>query len=186
MSLNRLAMVAVVATLAAGIGSYAILQQTASEIAGLPMTRASKPTPLPEVRFEDGAGNTLSLTDFRGKFIVLNVWATWCAPCREEMPSLDRLQQALGGPGFEVVALSIDQQGAQVVRKFFDEVGVKSLKLYIDPSAQAGLTLATVGLPTTFIVDRQGREIGRHVGPAEWDAPDVVEGLRDLLGAPAR
>lgn len=186
MRLNLSAVVVVVAALAAGVGIYAALQQPASDFAGLPIMRASKPTPLPEVRFQDGAGNVLSLADFRGKFIVLNVWATWCAPCREEMPALDRLQQALGGPGFEVVALSIDQQGPQAVRKFFDEVGVKSLKLYIDPSAQAAFKLAAVGLPTTFIIDPQGREIGRHVGPAKWDAPEVVEGLRAMLGAPAR
>ncbi|MGH6739307.1 MAG: TlpA family protein disulfide reductase [Bradyrhizobium sp.] len=185
MRLNLLSAVAAGAALAAGVGLYAALQQPESVPADLPIIRASKPTPLPEVRFQDGAGSGLSLTDFQGKFIVLNVWATWCAPCREEMPALDRLQQALGGPGFEVVALSIDQQGSQVVRRFFNEVGVKTLKVYVDPSVRAGFKLATVGLPTTLIVDRQGREIGRHVGPAKWDAPEMVEGLRSMLGAPA-
>jgi len=144
------------------------------------------PKALPELQFQDGAGRARSLADFRGKVVVLNVWATWCAPCREEMPALDRLQMKLGGPDFEVVALSIDQRGPQVVRKFFDEVGVKALQLYIDPTAQAGFKLATRGLPTTLIVDRQGREVGRRVGPAEWDAPKLVEELRGIIEAPAR
>ena len=142
--------------------------------------------PLPELTFQDGAGRARSLADFRGKVVLLNVWATWCAPCREEMPALDRLQAKLGGPGFEVVALSIDQQGPQVVRKFFAEVGVKALEPYIDPAGAAAFKLATVGLPTTLTIDRAGREIGRHVGPKAWDAPDVVEPLRRTIAEPAR
>ncbi len=102
------------------------------------------------------------------------------------MPALDRLQPKLGGPDFEVVALSIDQQGPQVVREFLDEVGVKALQLYIDPTGQSAFKLATRGLPTTLIIDRKGREIGRRVGPAEWDAPTLVEELRSIIAAPAR
>jgi thiol-disulfide isomerase/thioredoxin len=164
---------------AAGIGAYFALPTDESAPSG-------KPKPLPELQFQDGAGRARSLAEFRGKVVLLNVWATWCAPCREEMPALDRLQAKLGGPDFEVVALSIDQQGAQAVRKFFDEVGVKSLRLYVDPSAQAGFKLATVGLPTTVMVDRAGREAGRRVGPAEWDSPKIVEELRGMIEAPAR
>ena len=170
---------------AAGIGLYLALpgHEPAPGAGG---AAGAKPKPLPELRFQDGAGRARSLDDFRGKVVLLNVWATWCTPCREEMPALDRLQAKLGGRDFEVVALSIDQQGAQVVRKFFDEVGIKSLELYVDPSAQAGFKLATVGLPTTVMVDRAGREVGRRVGPAEWDAPKLVEELRGLIDAPAR
>ena len=170
---------------AAGIGLYVALPQQQAAPGGAGPERA-KPKPLPEVQFHDGAGGRRSLADFRGKVVLLNIWATWCTPCREEMPALDRLQAKLGGPDFEVVALSIDQQGAQAVRKFFDEVGVKSLALYIDPSAQAGFKLATTGLPTTLIVNRAGREIGRRVGPAEWDSPKLVEELRGIIQAPAR
>ncbi len=164
---------------AAAIGVYFALPGDES-------ARSAKPKPLPELQFQDGAGRARSLADFRGKVVLLNVWATWCTPCREEMPALDRLQAKLGGPDFEVVALSVDQQGAQVVRKFFDEMGVKALQLYVDPSAQAGFKLATVGLPTTVMVDRAGREVGRRVGPAEWDAPKIVEELRGMVAAPAR
>lgn len=164
---------------AAGIGAYFALPRDES-------APSTKPKPLPELQFRDGTGSARSLADFRGKVILLNVWATWCTPCREEMPALDRLQAMLGGPKFEVVALSIDQQGAQAVRKFYEDVGVKALQLYVDPSAQAGFKLATVGLPTTVMIDRAGREVGRRVGPAEWDAPKVVEELRALIEAPAR
>ncbi len=169
--------------MAAGIGLFLALPQQAPSPGGrLGVT----PKPLPGLQFQDSSGRTHSLADFRGKVVLLNLWATWCAPCREEMPALDRLQAKLGGPDFEVVALSIDQQGVQVVRKFFDEVGVKALGLYIDPSAQAGFKLGTVGLPTTVIVDRKGREVARRVGPAEWDAPEMASELRSMIEAPAR
>lgn len=166
----------------AGIGLYVALPQQQAAPGGV----GQKAKPLPELQFQDGAGRPRSLADFRGKVVLLNIWATWCTPCREEMPALDRLQAKLGGPDFEVVALSIDQQGAQAVRKFFDEVGVKSLTLYIDASVQAGFKLGTIGLPTTVIVDRAGREVGRRVGPAEWDSPKLVEELRQIVEAPAR
>lgn len=171
---------------AAGIDSYLALPQRESAPRGPSFSAEMKPKPLPEIQFQDGAGRARSLTDFRGKVVLLNIWATWCAPCREEMPALDRLQAKLGGPGFEVVALSIDQQGPQVVRKFFDELGVNGLELYIDMSTQAGFRLASIGLPTTVIIDRKGREIGRRVGPVEWDAPKMVEELRGAVEAPVR
>lgn len=148
---------------------------------GQPFAAAAKPKPVPELQFEDAAGRIHSLADFRGKVVLLNVWATWCAPCREEMPALDRLQATLGGPRFEVVALSIDQQGPEVARKFFAEVGVKSLALYVDRSAQAASRIGAVGLPSTLLVDPGGREIGRHIGPAKWDAPETVDELRRMI-----
>src|SRR3546814_20203764 len=89
------------------------------------MTLQDAPSALPEVRFTDGGGQPLTLGDFRGKMILLNIWATWCGPCREEMPTLDRLQARLGGPDFEVVALSIDRAGIAVVREFYDEIRVQ-------------------------------------------------------------
>ena len=149
---------------------------------GLPFARATSKA-IPELVFEDGAGRTRSLADFRGKLVVLNLWATWCAPCREEMPALDRLQAQLGGPRFEVLALSVDQQGATLARKFFTEVGVRSLGLYVDPSAQAAFKLGAVGLPSTLLVDGTGREIGRHIGAAKWDSPEVLADLRRRIEA---
>ena len=137
---------------------------------------------VPGLQFQDGDGRTRSLAEFRGRVVLLNIWATWCTPCREEMPALDRLQAKLGGPEFEVVALSIDRQGSDVVRRFFADVGVKSLRIYIDPSAQSMSRLGAVGVPITLLIDREGREIGRRAGPAKWDAAQNIDDLRRLAG----
>lgn len=126
------------------------------------------------LQFEDGDGHSRSLADFRGKVALLNIWATWCIPCRKEMPTLDRLQSTLGGSSFEVVALSIDRGGMDVVRKFFTEIGVRNLTMYLDTSGKASRELGAVGLPTTLLIDREGQEIGRLIGPAEWDGPEMV------------
>src|SRR5260370_23917560 len=143
------------------------------------------PKALPDVRFVDGDGRHRALSDFHGKFVLLNIWATWCIPCRKEIPTLDRLQSALGGDGFEVVALSIDRGGLDIVRKFYREIRVSHLATYVDASGGAFRDLAIVGLPTTLLIDRAGREIGHLVGPAEWDAPDTIALLRRLIGRPA-
>jgi thiol-disulfide isomerase/thioredoxin len=137
--------------------------------------------PLPDIRFADGAGRPRALTDFRGRVVLLNLWATWCAPCRREMPTLDRLQAALGGPDFEVVALSIDRAGIDAVRKFYGDVGVEHLGLYIDGTGKAASALGAVGVPTTLLIDRDGREIGRLAGTAEWDAPEMMAFIRRHL-----
>jgi len=170
---------AAVAIAAAGAGVYLSYRQTSAA----PFARAVKPKPIPELRFVDGAGRNLSLADFRGKVVLLNIWATWCAPCREEMPALDRLQAQLGGERFQVVALSVDLQGAPIARKFYGEVGIKALPLYIDPTAKAAFTLDAPGLPATLLVDRSGREVGRHLGAVKWDAPEVLEQLRRAIAA---
>lgn len=137
--------------------------------------------PVPEIHFVDGDGRAMTLANFRGRAVLLNIWATWCVPCRKEMPTLDRLQAKLGGPDFEVVTLSIDRGGVPVVKQFYEELGLKSLGIYVDRSTQAASTLGAVGIPTTLLVDGQGREIGRKVGPAEWDSPDVVQIIREHL-----
>jgi thiol-disulfide isomerase/thioredoxin len=141
------------------------------------------PKPLPDISFQDGNGKARSLHDFRGKFVLLNIWATWCAPCRKEMPTLDRLQAATGGPDFEVAALSIDRAGLDVVAKFYRELSAENLAMYIDTAGKAATTLGAVGLPTTLLIDRDGREIGRLVGPAEWDAPEMMAFIRSRLTA---
>lgn len=138
------------------------------------MSLHDTPRTLPEIRFADGGGRPLKLGDFRGRVVLLNIWATWCGPCREEMPTLDRLQARLGGPRFEIVALSIDRAGIGVVSAFYDEIGVRHLAKYIDETAKTAGQLNAVGLPTTLLLDREGREIGRLVGPAEWDTPEMV------------
>lgn len=139
------------------------------------------PKPIPGVRFTDGEGRPRTLADFRGEVVLLNIWATWCAPCRKEMPTLDRLQAALGDGSFEVVALSINRQGAEAVKTFYSEIGVRNLALHVDASGQALSALAAVGLPTTILIDAEGRELGRLMGPAEWDNPEMVAFLKSIV-----
>src|SRR3546814_1814786 len=103
----------------------------------------------------------MTLKAFDGRFVLLNIWATWCVPCREEMPSLDRLQAGLGGPDFVVVPLSIDREGLPAVKAFYEELGLKALGIYVDQSGRASGKLGAAGIPTTLLVDREGREIGR-------------------------
>ena len=142
--------------------------------------------PVPDLRFADGAGRALSLADFRGRVVLLNLWATWCAPCREEMPALDRLQARLGGSGFEVVALSVDQGGPEAVRAFYDDLGLDALGVRLDASGEAMRALGVAALPTTLLIDASGREVGRFVGAAEWDDPETVALIRrHLEAAPA-
>ncbi len=165
--------------------TFLILSGPATAAGAASFALNESPAPVPEISFVDSAGTQRSLADFRGRFVLLNIWATWCVPCRTEMPTLDRLQAELGGPVFEVVALSIDRNGAAVVQKFFDEVGIQNLAVFVDTSSQAAFSLGTVGLPATLLIDRNGQEIGRLVGPAEWDAPEMVVFLRSVITGPA-
>ena len=143
----------------------------------------TEPKPVPELTFFDGAGNEVSLADFRGEVVVLNLWATWCAPCRREMPSLDRLQAHFGGDGLEVIALSLDRGDVGKVRDFYDELGISTLAVYHDPQARAGRELGAPGLPTTILIDRSGQEVGRLLGPAEWDSDEAIAVIRALMGS---
>ena len=139
------------------------------------------PEPVPDVKFQDGAGKELTLADWRGKVVLLNLWATWCLPCRKEMPSLDRLQKELGSDKFEVVAISVDRKGAAASKKFLDETQVERLALYVDATARMSSDLRVIGLPATLLLDTQGREIGRLLGPAEWDSEDAKRLIRSAL-----
>ncbi|MBO6720114.1 MAG: redoxin family protein [Rhizobiaceae bacterium] len=139
------------------------------------------PRTLPEIKFENGNGEALTLADLRGKTVLLNIWATWCVPCREEMPTLDALEAELGGAAFEVVPLSVDRAGPEVVRKFYTEIGIEHLGLYIDASMRTSFDLQAPGLPTTLLIDSEGRELGRLVGPAEWDTPEMIAFLKTHL-----
>lgn len=139
------------------------------------------PRAVPEIAFTDGEGEPLTLDAWRGKIVLLNVWATWCGPCRAEMPTLDRLQARLGGDRFEVVALSIDRAGVRVVAKFFEKIGIKHLRIFIDDSGKAARDLKVVGLPATLLIGRDGRELGRLVGPAEWDTPEMIAFIETVI-----
>jgi thiol-disulfide isomerase/thioredoxin len=135
----------------------------------------------PEAAFQDATGKERTLADWRGKVVLLNLWATWCLPCRKEMPSLDRLQKELGSDKFEVVAVSVDRKGLEASRKFLDETQVQDLGLYVDATARMTSTLRVVGLPATLLIDAEGRELGRLLGPAEWDSEDAKRLIRSAL-----
>lgn len=141
----------------------------------------SAPEELPTALFVDAEGRERTLADWKGKVVLLNLWATWCAPCRKEMPALDRLQASLGSEKFEVVAVSVDRTGIEGARKFLDEINVRRLAVLADPSARMATTLKAIGLPATLLIDAEGREIGRMVGPAEWDAPEAKALIRAAL-----
>ena len=157
------------------------VQTPPPEPSEFPFDLLDPPRPLPELRFVDGEGRPLTLADFRGKVILLNLWATWCIPCLREMPTLDRLQAKLGGPHFEVVVLSIDIGGLPVVEKFYRALKLKALGIYVDKTLRVQRDLGIVGIPTTLLIDRQGREIGRFAGPAEWDSKEAIKAIRRYL-----
>jgi thiol-disulfide isomerase/thioredoxin len=139
------------------------------------------PEEVPAIRFQDATGRERTLDDWRGKVVLLNLWATWCLPCRKEMPALDRLQRELGSERFEVLAVSVDRTGLQGARKFLDEAKVGNLSLYADGTARMASTLRAAGLPATLLLDAQGREIGRLLGPAEWDSEDAKRIIRAAM-----
>ena len=133
-----------------------------------------EPRQLPDVSFVDAEGRERTLADFRGKAVLLNLWAPWCGPCVKEMPALDRLATRLGGPDFEVVALSIDKKGLPAAKAFHEALGLEAIEPYADAARQALFLLGPRGLPTTLLLDAQGREVARALGARSWDTPEVV------------
>jgi thiol-disulfide isomerase/thioredoxin len=191
--------VVVVAAVAAGvflgIGGPSGKSQTACSAPSLQRAEALKPLAKgeiaalavnprrpPELSFKGADGQKVTLADFRGRALALNLWATWCVPCRAEMPALDRLQAKAGGPGFEVVAVNVDTARLERPAAFLNEIGVKSLKRYADPSGDTFETLrlagAALGLPTTLLIDADGCELGIVAGPANWDSPDALAAVK--------
>lgn len=148
-----------------------------------PMPLHTAPLTMLQPPFTDGLEKERRLDEWRGKVVLLNLWATWCAPCREEMPKLDALQARIGGADFEVIALSIDQGGVPPVQQFYDELGIAHLALYNDATMRAGFAVGMIGLPTTVLVDREGREIARLIGPADWDSPDAIAFFESIVAA---
>jgi thiol-disulfide isomerase/thioredoxin len=148
-------------------------------------TIAKEPKPLPDLVFNGPDGTRTSLSAFQGRTVLLNLWATWCAPCRQEMPALDLLQAELGGPAFEVVAINIDTRNLDKPRTWLKEAGVARLAYYADPEAQAFQDLKrvgkAVGMPTTLLVDPQGCELALINGPAEWASADALKLVRAAL-----
>lgn len=150
------------------------------------MAAASRPIRLPDVTFRDGSGAERRLSDWKGRTVLLNLWATWCVPCRQEMPALDALQAKLGGADFEVVAVNIDTRDLDKPRVWLKEVGIKRLAYYADPAAKVFQELKQVGkawgMPTTILVDGAGCEIGTLAGPAEWSSDDAIKLVSAALG----
>lgn len=144
------------------------------------------PEDLPKVSFVDAAGKERSLAEWKGKVVLLNLWATWCAPCRKEMPGIDRLKAELGSADFDVVAVSVDRTGIAGAKKFLEQIKVERLEVLSDPSARMSATLRAIGMPATLLIDREGREIGRLVGPAEWDSEEAKRLIRAAIAGGAR
>jgi thiol-disulfide isomerase/thioredoxin len=140
---------------------------------------AAEPRRLPSLSFRDPGGAEKTLADWRGRTVLFNLWATWCVPCRKEMPALDALQGKLGSPDFEVVAVNIDTRDPAKPRAWLAEVGIGRLAYYADPSAKVFQELKAVGkafgMPTTLLIDAAGCELGALAGPAEWASPDAVK-----------
>ncbi len=141
--------------------------------------------PLSQVTFENAQGKPMNLADFKGKVVLLNIWATWCPPCVHEMPTLDKLQTLLGGKDFAVVPLSVDKGGVFTVKSFYDDNFIGHLPIYVDPTTHVLDTLNILGTPTTILIDKQGKEIARTMGPEDWDTPAVIAQIKRYIAAPA-
>jgi thiol-disulfide isomerase/thioredoxin len=141
---------------------------------------ATQPRPAPAISLADTSGHSVELSELQGKLVIVNLWATWCGPCLREMPSLERLQSRLG-ERVAVLAVSEDRGGNKSVEPFIAKLGLKSVKIYIDPKSEVGHAFGVRGLPTSFLIDREGKVLGRVEGAAEWDSPKILGVLEPLL-----
>jgi thiol-disulfide isomerase/thioredoxin len=141
----------------------------------------SEPMAVSGETFTDPDGGEFRLTDFNGKFVLVNFWATWCAPCRKEMPMLSELQTEYGGETFEVVTIATGRNDIQGIRRFFQEVEVDDLPLYLDPRSGLARDMGVLGLPITIVLDPDGMEIARMRGDAEWNSPSAKAIIETLI-----
>ena len=144
---------------------------------------SKSPIDFDNVSFKNEAGDAVSLVDFKGKVTLLNLWATWCAPCLEEMPTLDQLENDLGSEAFQVIALAVDTKGAKAARETFEKLNIENLALYIDATAKATRPLRVKGMPTTILLNANAQEIGRLEGPANWNGAQAKKLISALIGA---
>ena len=173
--------------LAAGLTSFALpaladlgpdlLQGSLSK-----MTLAKPPKPMPELAFADADDKPLKLADYKGKVVLVNFWATWCVPCVKEMPSLDRLQAAMGKDKFTVLPLSLDGPSRPKVAPFYEDKKLTSLGIYFDKGKKSMQALDVSVLPTSILVDADGREIARLEGEADWDKPEALALIKAAVG----
>lgn len=169
---------------AAGL-AYLLLDTAAEPAAGPELsgwmqafTPAENPTGAPTAPFINEANKPHLIADFKGRVLLVNFWATWCAPCIRELPSLDRLQTRLGGDDFSVLALSQDRKGWPVITPFLPRVDIPNLPLFWDKGGRFAAALEVTSLPATYVIDRQGKVRGRLIGPAEWDSPEAEALIR--------
>jgi thiol-disulfide isomerase/thioredoxin len=145
---------------------------------------AAAPLPAPEVAFTDIKGNPAGFAGFRGTPVVVNLWATWCEPCLREMPSLERLQEKLAGK-LTIAAVSQDRGGEKAVTPYLAKLGLNKVRVYLDPKSEVGKAFKVRGLPTSIVLDAEGREVGRVEGAAEWDSATMLAVLDPLVTAAA-
>lgn len=163
-------------------GASQINSQAASEVfelSGQKFERWAKPRDIPDLQFSDPAGRPTSLSKFRGRMVLLNLWATWCPPCREEMPALDRLNARLGGDRFTVVTLALDSPAK--ADAFLRQIKATTLQNYTDTQGLALSTLGVTTVPTTLLIDAHGSEIGRLSGAAAWDEKPALDLIQSYL-----
>ena len=161
-------------------GSHPVSDRPGTTLSPQSFVMHETPRPLPVVTFEDGAGQALTLASFKGTTVLLNIWATWCVPCREEMPSLDALQSELGGEDFQVVTIATGRNAPAKIDEFFEETGVKNLPVLLDPKQQLARSMGVVGLPVSVLIDRDGNEVARLLGDADWSSDAAKQVIRQL------
>ncbi len=177
-----------VLALSAGMLAVALLPEITAKIEALRsadvqdplcrLTRHTEQLAVPDIAFNDAEGRKVRLSDWRGQMVLLNLWATWCAPCKTELPSLDRLQAKLGGKEFTVLAVSTDRRGPKAPAEFFGREGITHLKPYNDDTGDAAILMKAAGLPLTIVLNENGQEIARLFGSVDWDSPKVIAQLQ--------
>jgi thiol-disulfide isomerase/thioredoxin len=173
------------------IGANTALAGDAATLAGLregdmrALVVHAEPEAVPQIDLADATGAAVRLSDFGGRVVVLNFWATWCPPCREEMPSLDRLQGAVEGHGVAVLPVATGRNAMPAIHDFFAEAAIERLPVLVDPKSALARAMGVRGLPVTVILGPDGREVARLTGAAEWDSPSAVA-ILEALAAPGK
>lgn len=162
---------------------HATADASAPPAALAPFLASKAPPPVPLVAVSDASGAKLSLASFKGRYVLLNLWAPWCAPCVRELPALARLKSAAANGRFTILAVDVGRGTAADARSFLDAHGAKALDTYIDSNSALLRAFGAYGLPLTILIDPQGREVARAVGPAAWDTPEALDWFKGLAGA---